>query len=47
MYSGNRGFDLMMPKPQEETTKEDFNYNLCFSIFSKKITLTLKVNDKE
>ena len=43
MYSGNRGFDLMIPKAKQ---KEDFNYNISFKIFSKKITLSLKVNSK-
>ena len=46
MYSGNRGFDLMIPKPKENT-EEEFNHTITFKIFSKKITLSLKVNSKE
>ena len=46
MYSGNRGFDVMIPKPQE-TEQEEFNHTISFHIFSKKITLSLKVNTKE
>jgi hypothetical protein len=46
MFSTNRGFDLMMPKPQDKG-EEEFNHTIKFKIFSKEITLSLKVNSKE
>jgi hypothetical protein len=47
MFSGgNRGFDVMMPKPKD-TEEEEFNHTITLNIFSKKITLSLKVNSKE
>ena len=46
MFSTNRGFDLMMPKPKDET-EEEFNHTIKFKIFSKEIILSLKVNSKE
>lgn len=46
MFSTNRGFDLMMPKPQD-TEEEEFNHTIKFKIFSKEIILSLKVNKKE
>jgi len=46
MFNGNRGFDLMMPKPKD-TEEEEFNHTITLTIFSKKIILSLKVNSKE
>ena len=43
MYSGNRGFDVMIPKAKD-IEQEEFNHTISFKIFSKKITLSLKVN---
>ena len=43
MFSSNRGFEVMIPKPLEEE-KKDFNYEIALRLFSKVITLSFKVN---
>ena len=44
----NKGFQVMVPlKGEDQETKEDFKYEMKFSLFKKEFLLQFKVKPKQ
>ena len=45
MFSSNKGFEVMIPKPTEP--EKDFKYQISLRLFSKTFVLSFQVNSNK